>query len=408
MLNKIAATIAHTTEESLPWQALFFEEDIPQIPGRFPRYLSLLWMFRHRFYRFGKIIVINGKPLRPETPFQSMKKTASVLILWLLFSTAVRSQPCTIPDSFFADDTIVVCQGSTFQLNAPVVPGATYAWSTSEASNPLTVGFNGKYWLDITAGGCSRSDTVVVLFNSFLLSPVVGDLKLCKGQPALPLQVEGQNLLWYDGPVGGTANTAMPVLSTADTGRATYWFSQTIRGCESPRVPVEVKVIDKPKFDLGEAFIIPCGTAGITLQVVPEEGTDYTWSNGMQGTTMLAPGRGTYSIYAENMCGSFRDTVVAVECEDRCVQFPTAFSPNSDGRNDKYQAACFCPVPAYKLVIYNRNGETVFRTTDPSAGWDGFFRGKQQPLGAYVYYAEYFDFILKTSFTRKGTFTLIR
>lgn len=338
----------------------------------------------------------------------TMKRTTSVLISMLFLFGAARTQPCAIPDSFFADDTIVVCQGSTFQLNAPVVPGATYSWSTTEASNPLTVSFNGKYWLDITVGGCTRSDTVVVLFNSFLLSPVIGNLTLCKGQPPLPMNVDGQNVLWYTDPVGGTPNPGTPHLSTVDTGRAIYWFSQTIRGCESPRIPVEVKVIDKPKFDLGEAFIIPCGAAGITLQVVPEPGTDYIWNNGIEGPSMLAPGRGTYSLYAENMCGSSRDTVMAVECEDRCVQFPTAFTPNNDGKNDKYKAACFCPVPEYKLLIYNRNGETVFSTKDPSAGWDGFFRGKQQPVGAYVYYSEFYDFILKQTFVRKGTFTLLR
>jgi len=337
-----------------------------------------------------------------------MKRTTSVLVIMLLCFRVVKGQPCSIPDSFFADDTIVVCQGSTFQLNAPVVPGGIYSWSTTEASNPLTVSFNGKYWLDITVGGCTRSDTVVVLFNSFLLSPIVSNLTLCKGKPVLPMEVEGQNIQWYTDPMGGNANPGTPELSTADTGRVTYWFSQTIRGCETPRVPVEVKVIDRPMFDLGEAFIIPCGATGITLQVVPDEGTEYTWSNGIQGSSMLAPGRGSYSLYAENMCGSFSDTVVAVECEDRCVQFPTAFTPNSDGKNDRYKAACFCPVPSYKLVIYNRNGETVFTTKDPLTGWDGFFRGKQQPVGAYVYYSEYYDFILKQSFTRKGSFTLLR
>ncbi len=346
--------------------------------------------------------------MRPETPSNIMKKTFGVLTALLLFFSISHSQPCNIPDSFFADDTIVVCQGSTFQLNAPVVPGAIYTWSTTEAVNSITVRFNGKYWLDIVEGGCSRSDTVTVLFNSFLLSPQVNDLKLCRGQPALPIPVLGQNLLWYTDPIGGTANTGMPGLSTADTGRATYWFSQTIRGCESPRLPVEVRVIDKPMFELGEAFIIPCGAAGITLQVVPDGESDYTWSNGSQGASMLAPGRGTYSLYAENMCGYHRDTVVAVECEDRCVQFPTAFTPNSDGKNDRYQAACFCPVPEYKLVIYNRNGEIVFRTTNPSAGWDGYYQGKLQPVGAYVFYSEYYDFVLKQSFTRKGSFMLVR
>jgi gliding motility-associated-like protein len=107
------------------------------------------------------------------------------------------------------------------------------------------------------------------------------------------------------------------------------------------------------------------------------------------------------------MCGNHRDTVTAVECQDRCVQFPNAFTPNSDGKNDSYRAACFCPVPAYRLIIYNRNGEQVYQTKDPDAGWDGYFRGKLQPNGVYVYYSEFYDFILKQNFTEKGTLVLM-
>jgi gliding motility-associated-like protein len=90
------------------------------------------------------------------------------------------------------------------------------------------------------------------------------------------------------------------------------------------------------------------------------------------------------------------------------VQYPTAFTPNGDGVNDTYQAAVFCPVPTYKLVIYNRNGELVFQTTDPTGGWNGYFKGKVQPIGAYIYYTEFFDFVLKQSFIQKGTFVLLR
>lgn len=337
-----------------------------------------------------------------------MKKRASLLATTILLCLYSLGQPCTVPDSFFPDDTVVVCTGSNYQINAPVVAGAVYNWSNAESTNSIAIGFNGKYWLEINDGVCIKSDTVTVLFNSFLLSPQINDLKLCKGQPARPLPVTGQNILWYTDPIGGTGNAVLPVPSTADTGRVTYWFSQTIRGCESPRLPMLVKVIDKPKFELGDAFIIPCDALGIVLQVVADGESDYTWSNGSHNISIVADMRGQYSLYAENMCGNHRDTAQAVECKDKCVQLPTAFTPNGDGLNDRYQAAVFCPVPTYKLVIYNRNGELVYQTTDPKAGWNGYFKGKAQPIGAYIYYTEFFDFVLKQSFVQKGTFVLLQ
>lgn len=336
-----------------------------------------------------------------------MKKRTSLLTVSFFLYLFSQAQPCTLPASLFADDTVVVCAGSSYQLNAPVIAGATYTWSNTEVGSSITVGVNGKYWLNVTDGVCSVSDTLVVLFNSFLLSPRVNDLKLCKGQPARPIPVTGQNLLWYDSAMGGAGNSVLPVPSTIDTGRRTYWFSQTIKGCESPRLPLEVKVIDKPKFELGDAFIIPCGTPGIVLQVVADGESDYTWSNGSNEVSIVATTRGKYSLYAENMCGNFRDTTQAVECQDRCVQFPNAFTPNGDGKNDLYQAAVFCPVPKYKLVIYNRNGELVYQTADPRGGWNGYYKGRLQPNGAYVYYTEYYDFVLKQDFVEKGTIVLV-
>lgn len=342
--------------------------------------------------------------------FLSLRKVASALGGLLLLCFTSSGQTCTtIPDSFFADDTIVVCQGSSYQLDAPVLPGHNYVWSTAEGGTSIAVAFNGKYHLTINDGAsCSKSDTITILFNSFLLSPPVTDLKLCKGRAAERIAVPGQNVLWYTDPIGGAGSSTAPVPNTADTGRVTHWVSQTIRGCESPRVPMVVKVIDKPMFELGEAFIIPCEATGITLQVIPDGESTYRWSNGSISPSVIAPTRGKYWLYAENMCGNHSDSVVAVECQDKCVQLPTAFTPNRDGRNDSYQAACFCPVPSFKLVIFNRNGEMVFQTTDPRRGWNGTFKGQLQPNGVYIYYTEYFDFVLKQNFTEKGTLVLLR
>lgn len=331
-----------------------------------------------------------------------------LLLLGLIGTINIFAQPCSLPATLFFDDTVVVCDASSYRLTAPVINGAVYTWSNTESGYQTMILANGKYWLRIDDGGCTVSDTIVVLFNSFILSPQVSDVKLCKGKPAGLLPVSGQQLLWYDRPIGGIGNSLAPVPSTADTGSSELWVSQTIRGCESPRVPVTINVIDKPWFELGEPFIIPCNSDGIVLQVVPDHESDYTWSNGSHTESMTVNGRGRYFLYANNMCGDYIDSVQAVECKDRCVQFPTAFSPNGDGANDHYQAACHCPVPYFSLIIYNRNGETVFRTKDATASWNGSFKGQQQPVGSYVFIAEYTDFILKQNFTQKGTLVLVR
>ena len=57
--------------------------------------------------------------------------------------------------------------------------------------------------------------------------------------------------------------------------------------------------------------------------------------------------------------------------------------------------------------IYNRWGQKMFETTDPRAGWNGYFKGVLQPMDVYVYTLEV-EFTDGTKATRKGDITLIR
>ena len=39
-----------------------------------------------------------------------------------------------------------------------------------------------------------------------------------------------------------------------------------------------------------------------------------------------------------------------------------------------------------QVVVYDRNGEKVFETTDLTTGWDGTYKGKQLNTAVFVYY----------------------
>jgi gliding motility-associated-like protein len=85
---------------------------------------------------------------------------------------------------------------------------------------------------------------------------------------------------------------------------------------------------------------------------------------------------------------------------------PTAFTPNHDGLNDCYGVSQWLNTSSFEMSIYDRWGQLVFRTTNPSGCWDGKYLGKDQPVGVYV-------FMIRANsdcgpIFRKGTFTLIR
>lgn len=75
------------------------------------------------------------------------------------------------------------------------------------------------------------------------------------------------------------------------------------------------------------------------------------------------------------------------------VYIPNSFSPNHDGINDIFSIYAGVPITTVRnLAIYDRWGNALYNQSylpvnDPSAGWNGTFRGKTMDPGVYVYVA---------------------
>ena len=63
---------------------------------------------------------------------------------------------------------------------------------------------------------------------------------------------------------------------------------------------------------------------------------------------------------------------------------PSAFTPNGDGVNDVYFLMS-TNIVNFNLNIFNRWGQLIFNSDQPSKGWDGTFGGKEVPDGVYIY-----------------------
>ena len=74
------------------------------------------------------------------------------------------------------------------------------------------------------------------------------------------------------------------------------------------------------------------------------------------------------------------------------IWVPSGFSPNQNGLNDVFKPILGYvfgnhPNPAlrYEFRIFNRWGQMIFKTNNPTAGWDGNFMDRECPIGLYVY-----------------------
>jgi gliding motility-associated-like protein len=84
------------------------------------------------------------------------------------------------------------------------------------------------------------------------------------------------------------------------------------------------------------------------------------------------------------------DSVTVFYRESACVEpyvfIPKAFTPNNDFLND-YFIVRADGMTALKFIVWNRWGEIVYETDDPSAqGWDGTFKGKEAVGDAFAWY----------------------
>ena len=135
--------------------------------------------------------------------------------------------------------------------------GITYAWTgpgtfTSTVMNPTITGVvfadSGVYTVIVDNNGCftlPTSTTVVV--HSTPLPPTPNDVTYCQYYTgAVPLTATGSNILWYLTPTGGFGSPIAPTPSTLVAGTFTYYATQTINGCESPRQAVVVTINPQP------------------------------------------------------------------------------------------------------------------------------------------------------------------
>ncbi|WP_190277285.1 T9SS type B sorting domain-containing protein [Taibaiella lutea] len=116
----------------------------------------------------------------------------------------------------------------------------------------------------------------------------------------------------------------------------------------------------------------------------------------------------TIVIQGESTFQCVDSTSIFVAAEDCCgISIPNAFSPNSDGLNDKFGAITAGHPRSYKIQIFDRWGKKVFISYNIYSQWDGTFNGIMSDVGTYFYLiqSECTDGSL---FQKKGEVILLR
>jgi gliding motility-associated-like protein len=119
--------------------------------------------------------------------------------------------------------------------------------------------------------------------------------------------------------------------------------------------------------------------------------------------TVSPPAEMKYKLSAESPYGCTSADSMMVKVVTG-IYVPTAFTPNGDGKNDRWEVPYLDPSFGGTVNVFNRWGQLVYHVSAAMVSWDGKLNGIPQAAGTYVYMISF-----KTNdLFLKGTITLIR
>lgn len=290
-----------------------------------------------------------------------------------------------------------ICPGTTLYINTNNFNGddsTTFTWQDGSTGPIYATDQTGDVIVSVHyADNCIVDDTIkVTVFPEYHMTIETED-NVCEGDT-----------------IHATTDILYPVYQWPDGTTEDFYIAQTagmITGAaiDENNCPVHdtafVEVKPAPYVYLGEDIMLEDGET-IILDA-GTDGTEYNWSTGETSQRIEVSEESQYwvTVYKEGC--SAMDTIFIGEY---MIGIPTAFSPNGDGKNETL-GILGTGFELIDFVIVSRQGQTVFRTSNPDQKWDGTYNGKPQEMGVYMYMIR---FKTKSSEDRimKGNITLLR
>lgn len=321
-----------------------------------------------------------------------------------------------------ADNTI--CEGTSFMIPA-VSNGSSFSWTPAVSLNNATMltptaspSASTKYFITATLGICTATDSMQLFIRPAPIPNAGSDLDICYGRV---YQLSGSGGVSYEWTPAThfVSSTTVPNPDVRAYENITYSLMVTDAfGCRS-LIPdqVFVKVTPSVRIFAGNDTIVAANQpVQLLVRELSNAGvTSYSWapatflSNANIASpiaTLTTEQRFIVTATTPAGCQAVDDVLIKVY-KGPDIYVPSAFTPNNDGLNDRLG-----PIPVgikeFKYFrVFNRWGQVIFSSNDPSKTWDGKVNGLPQPTSTFVWMAEAIDYkgIL---ITRKGVVTVIR
>ncbi len=271
-----------------------------------------------------------------------------------------------------------------------------------------------------TSGSCPDSSSLNITITSCTPPTAnfnISDDFICEGDCITFSDLStGSPTSWLWAFPGGTPSSSIlpdPGLVCFDTAGTHQIQLIVSNGFGSDTIAMPVTVSPTPVVSAGPDENIVIGES--VVLTATGSGSTYVWTDAgtlscdtCQSTTASPQFTTGYMVTLINSAGCIATdsvTVNVVYIEE--VGVPNAFTPNGDGVNDVLyvDGAGFSQID---FKIYNRYGQLVFQTVDPSIGWDGTdLTGKKLNPGTFAYVLDY-SYIGTSGGIKSGDISLIK
>lgn len=338
-----------------------------------------------------------------------------------------------------------VCSGSTatLQIQSPQA-GYIYNWYDAATAGTLLLtgtsfttpllSANTTYYVEaINTTGCFSTGrtAVTVVVNSLPAAPTANNISICPNTNGILSVLNpqaGYSYNWYDAATGGTllASGVSYTAAAIATNSIYYVSAVSNSGCTSnTRTAVTITLLQpiaQPVVTVANVsftsvtFSWTAVPGAVGYEVTTNGGASFqSPSSGATGTTHTINGlNGNQTIIIQvralgpQVCENsiLSAPVPATTLSSKEIFVPNVFTPNGDGRNDVLLVYGNY-IASIQLRIFNQWGQLIFSSDNISTGWNGMYKGQQQPVGVYAY-------TLKavrqdgTIVTKKGSINLIR
>lgn len=207
------------------------------------------------------------------------------------------------------------------------IAGSSLKWYDAATNGnilpEITLLQNGIYYATQTLNNCESKRFAVTVKIQDTQNPIADSPQtFCIQQNASikSVNITGQNIKWYQ---STSSNTTLSESAALENG-ITYYASQTIRNCESDRIPITINILE--------------ATQGDCINYVDE------------------------------------------------LPFPKFFTPNNDGYNDTWTIDFAYLKPNTTIRIFDRYGKFI-KELNLNTSWDGTYLGTNEPASDYWFTA---------------------